>query len=339
MQPFSLVDGTEFSRRLGSSGLSLGVRLTQTHIMVHSCLDLLVHRLLHLPLCVSAVAVEHNDKNENGNNRDDQQLSITVAMVTDIEHARLVVVLEIWVLQDRFAHVRCVVEASADGIHDSLCLHLTPVGAIVDNNRRNNIASVLVPKVNLIFNYFVLGLDVHPLGLVTRAEAVSYASLGAVPVEASQILMCKLGALFSDLTAAIVMDLGHVPEKQVPLILLISLLVNTLLPQVFKDDLLTAQFVTMVSGAVPAAGIAVGLNEIVSAVHALPVNEMGSHEDAITELLVDVLEVLQEIENQIIVGGVPHVILDSVVGPGHLELDHHGNLVLGLLITLFHEIN
>ena len=230
-------------------------------------------------------------------------------------------------------------ESSADGVHDCLRLHLSPVRAVVYHDGGDDVAAVLVPEIDLILNYLVLCRNFHPFGLVFGTETISYALLRPIPVKARQVLVRKFRALLTDFTAAIVVDLGDVAEEQISLMLLIGLLVDTLLSQILEDDFLATQLVAVVSCAVPTSSVAVGLDEVVSAVHALPVDEVRSHKNTISELFINILEVLQEIEHQIIVRGIPHIVLNSIVGPGHFELNHNGYLILGSLITFLHEIN
>ena len=57
----------------------------------------------------------------------------------------------------------------------------------------------------------------------------------------------------------------------------------------------------MVCGAVPATCIAVSLDEIITAIHALPVDKVRRHQHLLAELFVDVLEILEEIEDKIVI--------------------------------------
>lgn len=75
----------------------------------------------------------------------------------------------------------------------------------------------------------------------------------------------------------------------------------------------------MVGRTVSAPGEAVHINEVITAIHALPVHEVGTHENSVAEFFVDVLEVLNEIKDQIIVTRVPDVVLDPIVRPLHFE--------------------
>lgn len=72
--------------------------MAEADVVVDRRLDLLVHGLLHLALGVSAVAVEDHQEDHDGYQGDDQKLSVAIAVVTDVEGAHFVVVLEIWVL-------------------------------------------------------------------------------------------------------------------------------------------------------------------------------------------------------------------------------------------------
>ena len=57
----------------------------------------------------------------------------------------------------------------------------------------------------------------------------------------------------------------------------------------------------MVSGAVSAASVAIGFDEVLAAVHALPVYKMWCHKDKVAELFVDLVEILQEIKDEVVV--------------------------------------
>ena len=61
--------------------------------MVYGRLDLLIHCLLHLSLGMSAIAVEDHDQDQNGDEANDEDLSESVAVVADVEHTCLKVVL------------------------------------------------------------------------------------------------------------------------------------------------------------------------------------------------------------------------------------------------------
>lgn len=43
--------------------------------MVHRCLYLLVHRLFHLSLCVSPVAIEDKEEDQDGDEADDEYIA------------------------------------------------------------------------------------------------------------------------------------------------------------------------------------------------------------------------------------------------------------------------
>jgi hypothetical protein len=102
--------------------------------VIHRRLDLLIHRLLHLSLGMSAVAVKHHDQDQNSDDTNDEYLTKAVAVITDIEHASFVVILQVWVLEDWLADVRCVTETSTNGIHDGLCFHLSTISTVIDHD-------------------------------------------------------------------------------------------------------------------------------------------------------------------------------------------------------------
>jgi len=102
--------------------------------MIDCSLNLLIHCVFHLSLGMSTVAVQNQHQDQNGNKADDEHLSEAIAVVTDVEYSSLVVILKIWVLKDWLANVRCVAEASANGIHDGLSFHLSAVSTVIDND-------------------------------------------------------------------------------------------------------------------------------------------------------------------------------------------------------------
>jgi len=53
----------------------------------------------------------------------------------------------------------------------------------------------------------------------------------------------------------------------------------------------------MVGRTVSAPSEAVHINKVITAIHALPVHEVGTHENPVPEFFVDVLEVLNEIKD------------------------------------------
>ena len=102
--------------------------------MIHCRLNLLIHGLLHLSLGMSAVAVEYHDQDQNGDEADNHHLTEAVAVVTDVEHTCLIVILQVWVLKNWLANVWRVLETGTDGIHDSLSFHLSTISAVIDND-------------------------------------------------------------------------------------------------------------------------------------------------------------------------------------------------------------
>jgi hypothetical protein len=71
---------------------------------------------------------------------------------------------------------------------------------------------------------------------------------------------------------------------------------------------------------------------------AFPVDEMGAHQNFLSKLFIKLIEVLDEIENIIIVTGIPNVVFDSVVWPPQIELNENRNLLLCLRGSSLHEI-
>lgn len=126
-------------------------------------------------------------------------------------------------------------------------------------------------------------------------------------------------------------------KEQESFVFAIGVLVYAFLAQVFQDNFLAAKVISVISRAIPAPREAIGFNEIVAAVHTLPVDEVWGHEDQVAELLVDVLEVLDEIKHEVVVARVPDVVFDAVVRARHFEFCHDGDLVLRGLVAFLHE--
>ena len=61
--------------------------------MINSSLNLFVHGFFHLSLGMSTIAIENHHQDQNGNDTDDEYVSKAVAMITDIEHSSLKVIL------------------------------------------------------------------------------------------------------------------------------------------------------------------------------------------------------------------------------------------------------
>ena len=93
------------------------------------------------------------------------------------------------------------------------------------------------------------------------------------------------------------MNLGHISEEEEAFVLTVYLFMYALLSQIFKNNLLSCEFVAVVGGAILSSRKAVGWDEFVAAVLALPVDEVGGHQDLIAEFLIDVLEILDEIKD------------------------------------------
>jgi len=238
-------------------------------------------------------------------------------MITDIIRTPLVVLLQILILKNRLANIRRVLKSSADSIQHRLTLHLSTVRGIVDYDGRNNISPMLIPVIDLCVNERVACLKKHPVGLRLGAEAFSNAVFRFLPGEAREYAVGVAGAVFVDLGATFIVYLGDVAEEQVTFIFIIGILVDTFLPQVFLNNLLPTKFVSMVCCAVSSSCETIGLDEIISAVYALPVYEVRSHQHLLTELLVDVLEVLNEIQYEIVVARIPDIVFDAIVWSLH----------------------
>lgn len=263
----------------------------------------------------------------------------TIPVVTDIVHTYLIIVLEIWVFQYWLADLWGVFEAGADCVHDGLTLHLSSISSIINNNRWDNVSAVGVPVFDFFIYYFVLRLELAPFVLIGGSEGVGDALVSLVPVEAMESTVCVLRAIVVDVGAALIMYGGHISEEEEALILIIDLLINTFLSQILKDDLFAFELVSVVGRAISSAREAVGLDEILSAVHALPVDEVWGHEHLLAELSVNILEVLDEIEDEVVVAGVPDVVLDTIIRPLHFEFNDNGNLVSLFFGCCFHEID
>lgn len=93
------------------------------------------------------------------------------------------------------------------------------------------------------------------------------------------------------------MDLCHISEEEEAFVLAIDLFMYALLSQIFKNNLLSCELVAVVGGAILSSRKAVGRDEFITTVLALPVDEVGCHEDLFAKLLVDVLEVLDKIKD------------------------------------------
>jgi hypothetical protein len=97
------------------------------------------------------------------------------------------------------------------------------------------------------------------------------------------------------------MDRGNISPEQESLVVVVGEFVDALLSEIFENDFLATEFVAVISCAVSSSSETVGLDEIVTTVHALPVHEVRGHEYFFTEFFVNFLEVLDEIENQIVI--------------------------------------
>jgi len=104
-------------------------------------------------------------------------------MVMNVVYTSLEVIFKIWVFKDWLANLRCIVETSADSIHDCLTLHLTPVGSIVNNYGRNDVATMGVPILNLVLNDFILCFQFHPVIFVSGSETFRDATHSSFPIE------------------------------------------------------------------------------------------------------------------------------------------------------------
>ena len=142
---------------------------------------------------------------------------------------------------------------------------------------------MFVPVFDFVFDDLILRIDISPLLFVSRSKATFNTFIRLLPIESMQIFMSILRAFFFDFRSTLVVYFGHISEEQVPLIRIIRILMNTFLSQVFKDNFLAFKLVAVISGAVAASSVAVGGNEVFTAVHALPINEMWSHKYFITK--------------------------------------------------------
>lgn len=126
-------------------------------------------------------------------------------------------------------------------------------------------------------------------------------------------------------------------KEQVSFIFAIGVLVYAFLAQVFQDNFLATKVISMIGSAIPTPSEAIRFDEIIAAVHALPVDEVWAHEDQVSELFVDVLEVLNEVEHEVVVARVPDVVFDAVVRSRHFEFCHDSDLILRGLVAFLHE--
>lgn len=109
--------------------------------------------------------------------------------------------------------------------------------------------------------------------------------------------MCIFRALFIDVLLALIMNCSHILKEQESLIFTISVFVYAFLAQVFHDNFLATQVISVVCSAISSTSEAVSANELVTAIHALPVDEVGTHQYFVAKLFVNFLEVLYEVEN------------------------------------------
>ena len=91
------------------------------------------------------------------------------------------------------------------------------------------------------------------------------------------------------------MDRGNISPEQVSLVVIVGKFVDALLSEIFENDFLASEFVSVISCAVSSSSETVGLDEIVATIHALPVHEVRGHEYFVTEFSVNFMEVLYEI--------------------------------------------
>ena len=71
---------------------------------------------------------------------------------------------------------------------------------------------------------------------------------------------------------------------------------------------------------------------------ALPVDEVGAHQNFLSKFIIKFTEVCDEIKNIIVVTGVPNIVFDSVVWPPQIELNENRNLFLGIGSGSFHKV-
>lgn len=158
-----------------------------------------------------------------------------------------------------------------------------------------------IPVLYFLINYLVLCVFLIPFCFISLvingAKALSNTFRRLFPVETVENFMCSLGAFLVDIRTTFIMDLGHISEEEEAFVLAIDLFMYALLSQIFKNNLLSCELVAVVGGAILSSRKAVGRDEFVTAVLALPVDEVGGHQDLIAKFLVDVLEILDEIKN------------------------------------------
>lgn len=159
--------------------------MVECHVVVDSCLNLLVHGFFHLSFSMASVAVQYHQKNENGNSTDHQNMTHTIAMIVDIVDSNFVVILKVRVLQNWFAHIRYILESSTNGIHNCLRLHLSSVSGIVNDNRWNYISTMSIPVIDFLIDDLILDFWLVPLVLVLGSEAITNALHGFIPIKSS----------------------------------------------------------------------------------------------------------------------------------------------------------
>jgi hypothetical protein len=112
-----------------------------------------------------------------------------------------------------------------------------------------------------------------------------------------------------------------VPELLAMTIFFITLLVNAHLSQIFQNDFLSwDQIISTINSAILSSSKAVSVHEIILALNANPEHEPWGHEGSLSQNLIKLLEILDEIKCLIIAARIPDVILHSVVWISHVEV-------------------
>lgn len=161
-----------------SGGFSLDIRfgvfLGQSKVLTDSAFDLDLHLWLHFSPSISSIAVDnehvHNDKWENYNH-DDTSSNTIIFFRGQVVRGYSIQVGE--------TELRRVSETSTDGVKHRKWLELTSVGPIIDDNSREDTASILPPVVDFLVDNGVISVSATP---VTIGEGVLNTLLSLLPV-------------------------------------------------------------------------------------------------------------------------------------------------------------
>lgn len=130
--------------------------------------------------------------------------------IVDVDNAHFEVIFQEVVIKELLAHLGCVLEACTNGVHHGLALKLAPIGGVVDNDRRVDRGTILVPVGDVLVNGGVVDTCFHPVSLIGRGETALNTGISLLPVESWYSLVRVLGALLIEITHALVMDPHYV---------------------------------------------------------------------------------------------------------------------------------